>query len=123
MNAFRMRHPVLRRKTKCALCGLPDVSFHSGIPWNDQFDENTRLIGVLYAGRDASDSRDDFVFVAVNAYWEPLEFRLPYPAAGRIRWKLEVDTGKEDSIQNRYFKDADTVVIEDRSVMIFTAGE
>ncbi|UWP59089.1 glycogen debranching protein GlgX [Ruminococcus gauvreauii] len=123
MNAFRMRHPVLRRKTKCALCGLPDVSFHSGIPWNDQFDGNTRLLGVLYAGRDESDSRDDLVFVAVNAYWEPLEFWLPYPAAGRFRWKLNVDTGSEDSIREVILNKADAVTIGGRSVMIFTAGE
>jgi glycogen operon protein len=33
----------------------------------------------------------DIVYAAFNAYWAPLEFELPAPAAGQ--WRLVADTG------------------------------
>lgn len=91
MIAFRKKHAILRKSTKCASCGLPELSIHNGYPWNGRTEHNTRLIGVMYAGRDEADTRDDIVFYGMNAYWEPLDMQLPTLPEG-LRWKICVNT-------------------------------
>ena len=64
---------------------------HNGAPWNTHTRRDSRLIGIMYAGRDESDTRDDIVFYAMNAYWEPLEMQLPELPNG-MKWKIRVNT-------------------------------
>ena len=71
--------------------GWPDISFHHGVPWNSQTDENARQIGILFCGRKEADTGDDGVFLAVNAHWEPHTQTLP-KAPGGYRWKLAFHT-------------------------------
>lgn len=91
MIAFRKEHPVLRGPGESAACGWPDISFHHGVPWNSQTDENARQIGILFCGRKEADTGDDGVFLAVNAHWEPHTQTLP-KAPGGYRWKLVFHT-------------------------------
>ena len=91
MIHFRAKHPILRRDTKPAVCGLPSVSIHNGEPNRNYSDYNTHLIGIMYAGRNADDTDDDMIFYGMNAYWEPLEMRLP-SLPGSYPWKLVVNT-------------------------------
>ena len=70
MIGFRKRYAILRKKTKPVACNLPEISIHNGYPWNGGTDSNSRLIGIMYAGRDEHDTRDDIVFYCMNAYWE-----------------------------------------------------
>lgn len=91
MIAFRKKYAILRKPTRQASCGLPEVSIHNGYPWNAGTDYNSRLIGVMYAGRDEEDTRDDIVFYGMNAYWEPLRIQLPQLPDG-FRWKIRVNT-------------------------------
>lgn len=59
--AFRQEHPVLRGATVPAHCGWPDVSLHNlGHSWNDEVRDDTRQIGVLFSGRNADDTADDW---------------------------------------------------------------
>ncbi len=94
MIAFRKKHPVIRKTTERAACGFPDISIHNGYPWNGGTDNNTRLIGIMYAGRDENNAKDDIVFYGINAYWEPLNMQLPELPEG-MRWKLCVNTAVE----------------------------
>ena len=57
MIAFRKDHAILRKTTKDALCKLPEISLHNGFPWNGGTDYNSKLIGIMYAGRDEADVR------------------------------------------------------------------
>ncbi len=91
MIAFRKKHPILRNTTKPAISGLPEISIHNGRPYNGQTDHNTRLIGMMYAGRNEDDTADDIVFYAMNAYWEPLTLELPALENG-MKWKIVVNT-------------------------------
>ena len=66
MIAFREKYPILRRSTKKALCGLPEISIHNGFPWNGGTDYTSKLIGIMYAGRDDADTRDDIIFYGMK---------------------------------------------------------
>lgn len=91
MIHFRAKHPILRRDTKPAACGLPSVSIHNGEPNRNYTDYNSHLIGIMYAGRNADNTDDDMIFYGMNAYWEPLEMILPHLPDG-YHWKLVVNT-------------------------------
>ena len=62
MIRLRKDNAILRKTTKPAACKLPEISIHNGFPWNGGTDNNSRLIGIMYAGRDENDIRDDIVF-------------------------------------------------------------
>ena len=94
MIAFRKKYAVLRKPTKPAVCNLQEISIHNGYPWNGGTDVNSRLIGIMYAGRDEDDTRDDVVFYCMNAYWEPLIMQLPELPNG-LQWKVCVNTAVE----------------------------
>lgn len=94
MIAFRKKHPVIRKATKHAVSNLPEVSIHNGYPWNAGTDESTRLIGIMYAGRNEEDTCDDVVFYCINAFWEPLMMQLPELPAG-LQWKICANTSVE----------------------------
>ena len=91
MIAFRKEHAVIRKVTKEAHCGFTDISIHNGYPWNAGVNHTTRLIGIMYAGRNEEDTKDDIVFYGMNAYWNPLDMQLPSLPAG-MRWKVCVNT-------------------------------
>lgn len=72
MIQFRKEHPILRKMTKPSSCQFPEISVHNGTPFNASTDYKTKLIGIMYAGRNEEDTEDDIVFYCMNAYWEPL---------------------------------------------------
>ncbi len=94
MIAFRKAHPILRKKTKPAACGYPDVSIHNGFPWKNETNQYTRNIGIMYAGRNADDTDDDLVFYAMNAYWQRLNMQLPDVPEG-MYWRVVMNTNME----------------------------
>lgn len=124
MIAFRKRYPILCKTTKHSACGLPDISIHNGIPWSEGTDDS-RLIGVMYAGRNREDTGDDIVFYSMNAYWEPLIMQLPELPDGR-QWKICVNTSVEyadgldvEALTEFYYKK--TLRIPPRTVIILVA--
>lgn len=94
MIRFRKDHPVLRKNTKSAECGFPMISVHNGEPNRDYTNFDSHLIGIMYAGRNADDTKDDIVFYAMNAYWEPLQIHLPEPPQG-FHWRVVCNTNCE----------------------------
>lgn len=94
MIAFRKKYAVLRKTSRTSGCGLPEISIHNGFPWNGGTDQTSRLIGIMYAGRSEDDTRDDIIFYAMNAYWEPLIMQLPELPNG-LQWKVCVNTSVE----------------------------
>jgi len=138
MIAFRKEHEVIRRNTGSCSCGFPDVSFHGVQPWNPDFGPDSRVIGVMFAGRSAAGCGisgcglsegdpagcDDIVMVLINAHWEEHHIKLPR-LPEHLRWSLIVDTGLGvDCIVNG--KSAFTglesgMQMSERSVVVLTA--
>ena len=85
MIQFRKEHPILRKMTKPSSCQFPEISVHNGTPFNASTDYKTKLIGIMYAGRNEEDTEDDIVFYCMNAYWEPLVMQLPVLPNGKLQ--------------------------------------
>ena len=65
MIQFRKEHPILRKMTKPSSCQFPEISVHNGTPFNASTDYKTKLIGIMYAGRNEEDTEDDIVFYCI----------------------------------------------------------
>ena len=124
---LRKDNAILRKTTKPAACKLPEISIHNGFPWNGGTDNNSRLIGIMYAGRDENDIRDDIVFYCMNAYWETLIMQLPELPMG-MQWKVCVNTflpyedGKNVEEQTEFYYEK-SLKVPPRTVIILTAEE
>ena len=124
---LRKDNAILRKTTKPAACKLPEISIHNGFPWNGGTDNNSRLIGIMYAGRDENDIRDDIVFYCMNAYWETLIMQLPELPMG-MQWKVCVNTflpyedGKNVEEQTEFYYKK-SLKVPPRTVIILTAEE
>lgn len=94
MIQFRKEHPILRKMTKPSSCQFPEISVHNGTPFNASTDYKTKLIGIMYAGRNEEDREDDIVFYCMNAYWEPLVMQLPVLPNGK-HWHVDTNTNAE----------------------------
>lgn len=127
MIAFRKKYAILRKTTEQAACKLPEISIHNGFPWNGGTDHNSRLIGIMYAGRDEHNIRDDVVFYCMNAYWETLIMQLPELPAG-MQWKVCVNTNVEyrdgvDVEMQTEFYYRKSLNVPPRTVIILVAEE
>ncbi len=96
--ALRRRHPVLRRRTffHGGKPGTPpDIAWHGVDPGQPDFDFNSHAIAFTLDGRgcDREGVVDRDFYVAMNAYWEPLTFRVP-AAPTRRAWRRAVDTSR-----------------------------
>lgn len=94
MIQFRKEHPILRKMTKPSSCQFTEISVHNGTPFNASTDYKTKLIGIMYAGRNEEDTEDDIVFYCMNAYWEPLVMQLPVLPNGK-HWHVDTNTNAE----------------------------
>lgn len=94
MIQFRKEHPILRKMTKPSSCQFPEISVHNGTPFNASTDYKTKLIGIMYAGRNEEDTEDDIVFYCMNAYWEQLVMQLPVLPNGK-HWHVDTNTNAE----------------------------
>lgn len=120
MIDIRKRHPVIRKNLNPCSLGFPMVSLHSSKPWDEEIVEDTRLLGVMYAGRDDKGGKDDIVFVALNVYWEEQTLELP-DLLGKWRWKQVIDTSQEKfKVKNHVGKDR-CITLEARSLSVFVA--
>ena len=59
---------------------------------------------------------DNFIYVAVNAHWEPRTFHLPTVPEGK-RWKPLISSNIEEVVQN----DDMSINVADRSMVILLA--
>jgi glycogen operon protein len=94
--ALRLRHPVLRRRTFLSPGGQglpPDIVWHGVAPCHPDFSAESRSLACALDGRrcDRPGAVDRDIYMALNAYWEPLTFQIPAAPSGR-RWRRTVDT-------------------------------
>ena len=83
------------------------------------------MVAVTFAGRNADDTADDIIYIAINSYWECNTIYLPdIPAP--LQWRLAVDTANGhpgdcyewDDMPEIYNQ---TFTMQPRSVMIAVA--
>lgn len=122
MTAFRRAHVAVREHTGPCSFGFLDMSCHSVKPWCDSYGWDTRVIGVMFAGRDEEAGKDDLVYLGINAYWEPQQIGLPKLSEGRC-WKPAVDTsrGADSLIAGEEMLEQGEYVCGARTVVIFVA--
>ena len=114
---YRHAHPILRKDTAPCSADLPFISLHGTLPWNSDYDAQTRVIGVMYAGR--KEDEDDIIYLGINAYWEKVEVRLP-TLMGPLRWSVVCDTAREEPrIGQKEILYEERYVFQPRSVCIF----
>ena len=124
MIHFRKSHLSILGICKPARCGLPEVSLHGEHPWEDQYNDQTKVIAAMYAGYDSKKGQDDIVYVIINAFWEPVRVTLPTLPAG-MEWKMAVDTGNEKKgfYEEPVVIGQSEIVMRERSVMTLFASE
>lgn len=125
MIQFRKEHPILRKMTKPSSCQFPEISVHNGTPFNASTDYKTKLIGIMYAGRNEEDTEDDIVFYCMNAYWEPLVMQLPVLPNGK-HWHVDTNTNAEyfdgeDFTEKTELLDVNTIRVPARTTIILVA--
>ncbi len=81
---IRKEHDVVRKRTGNCSLGFPEVQVAEP-------DEQTKVLRVIYAGRNHEDTDDDVVLLAVNVFWEPQEFLLPQ-IPSYMRWQVIADS-------------------------------
>lgn len=96
MIALRKAHPVLRRKTffKGQRTGMPpEIVWHGIEPAKPDFSYCSRSLAWALDGRrcDRPNVIDRDIYVAMNAWTEPLGFKIPAAPSGRP-WRCVVDT-------------------------------
>ena len=125
MIQFRKEHPILRKMTKPSSCQFPEISVHNGTPFNASTDYKTKLIGIMYAGRNGEDTEDDIVFYCMNAYWEPLVMQLPVLPNGK-HWHVDTNTNAEyfdgeDFTEKTELLGVNTIRVPARTTIILVA--
>lgn len=125
MIQFRKEHPILRKMTKPSSCQFTEISVHNGTPFNASTDYKTKLIGIMYAGRNEEDTEDDIVFYCMNAYWEPLVMQLPVLPNGK-HWHVDTNTNAEyfdgeDFTAKTEFLGVNTIRVPARTTIILVA--
>lgn len=125
MIQFRKEHPILRKMTKPSSCQFLEISVHNGTPFNASTDYKTKLIGIMYAGRNEEDTEDDIVFYCMNAYWEPLVMQLPVLPNGK-HWHVDTNTNAEyfdgeDFTEKTELLGVNTIRVPARTTIILVA--
>jgi len=94
--ALRMRHHVLRRRTflNSAVGSTPEIVWHGLRPCQPDFGAASHALAFALDGRRGDRPEvDRDLYVAMNAFWEPLSFRIPAAPSGRA-WRRTVDTAR-----------------------------
>jgi glycogen operon protein len=128
--ALRHAHPVLRsrdhlRHADYAGVGLPDVSWHGTQAWRPDWSGTSRVVAFLLSGQHAKGAKcnDHDIYVAMNSYWDSLDFELPQPANGR-QWHVAINTGAEapndcfEAGHEPRLEEQDRILVGGRSVVV-----
>lgn len=98
MIAFRHAHPVLRnrdhfRNIDYVGSGYADITWHGTQAWNADWSNSSRVIAFMLCGKHAKGGTmpDDYIYVAINTYWDALSFELPGLPTGLV-WHIFANT-------------------------------
>ena len=89
-------------------------------------EEGSHVLRIMYSGRNADNTDNDFVCLAVNVYWEAQLCRLPELPQG-YRWEISADTsewylpGSISSPGTTVYARGSGLKMDRRSVLVFVA--
>jgi isoamylase len=128
--ALRDDHPVLRRNRHFTGqdevgSGYPDISWHGTEAWKPDWSADSRTLAFLLCGQHAprGGATDNYLYVAMNTYWDALPFELPKLPDG-LTWHVAVNTGAPegqdswDAGAEPHLEDQGSFVMGGRSVAI-----
>lgn len=137
MISFRKEHGILRRNGKICSIGFPPISTHGKKPFENHYHNETRFIGVMYAGKyegninedyqvldekikKENEEKDDIIYIAINTHWEEASFELP-DINHKYKWQIIVDTMDTKGFveDKNCYLEGSKCVIGPRAVMIF----
>ncbi len=121
MIRFRQEHTIIRRDTQKCSARVPSVSLHEAEAWNADYQWDSHVVGVMFAGIEEETGKDDIVFLSVNTYWEDVTQHLPKLPLS-MHWETVVDTWRQESILLPPEKVRDSeVLLKPRSVQVHVA--
>jgi glycogen operon protein len=61
--------------------------------WNADWSDGSRVVGFMLDGKHAKNgtARDNFIYAAINMYWDALPFELPRLPLG-VKWHVAINT-------------------------------
>ncbi len=113
---IRREHDVIRKFSGSCSLRFPEIQVLEP-------DASTRVLRVIYAGRNHDNTDDDVICLAVNVYWEEQEFWLP-ALPDQMGWYMEADasgrylSGGIPGEDGSLWLDGRLVHIEPRSAMV-----
>ncbi|MDO4175441.1 MAG: glycogen debranching enzyme, partial [Eubacteriales bacterium] len=128
MIHFRKKHPILRSRTNPAKSRFPETSLHALTPWDANYQYDSRVVGITFAGRNEEDTADDIIHVIMNSHWESHQICLPDLPEG-MYWHIAVNTfnGPDndciEEIKDMPCSRSGIVWVQPRSVLILIAAE
>lgn len=95
---FRRQHPVLRNKEHYRNrdyknSGYADITFHGTKAWYADWSETNTVFAFMLDGDHAKNGyeRDNTIYVAINMYWDALDFNLPQLSENN-KWHVAINT-------------------------------
>jgi len=128
--AFRKRHPVLKSESNFEFHnvsnGYPSLSFHGQKAWSVDYSKDSHCLGVMFCGSDEANTKDEFIYVALNMHWEMHGFELP-KLPPNFKWHIVANTDMnpledfwEDGAE-KYCHNQDEVLVGPRSIVLLKA--
>ncbi|MGL5033552.1 MAG: alpha-amylase family glycosyl hydrolase, partial [Microcystaceae cyanobacterium] len=97
--AFRKAHPVLRspyhlQNRDYVGSGYADITWHGTQAWQADWSATNRILAFMLCGKHAKGGTvtDNYLYVALNMYWDALWFELPQLPPG-LNWHVFANTG------------------------------
>ncbi len=128
--AFRKVHPVLRnrqhfRNQDYVGSGYADITWHGVNAWQPDWSCESHTLAFMLCGKHTRSGEvlDNYIYVALNMYWETLRFEVPGLPEG-MTWHLFANTSRpspEDIYEPGIeppVSHQEHFVLEDRSVII-----
>ena len=115
MIQFRKDHCSIRGGALPSSMHFPMISTHGSRP-GDPITSDSKVVCIFYASKKEHSSRDDLVYMAINAHWEDQQIWLP-PLPRPYAWELAVYT---DTLDPRPLSE-DTMRMGPRTVAVFEA--
>ncbi len=121
--AFRHAHPVLRnrdhyRNIDYVGSGYADITWHGTQAWNADWSDGNRTLAFMLCGRHAKGGTvsDNYIYVAINMYWDALPFEIPMPPTG-IQWHLFANTSMPTP-EDSYAPGSEPVLSDQRQCLV-----
>ncbi len=119
--AFRKAHPCISRTLEPSSCGLPDIMVNGGDPSFHDITDQTKTLGILYAGKRPDTGEDDIVYMVVNSFWEDTTVRIPNIGIDE-HLELIIDTAGRnlpEFITQKPVQAGEMLCVSGRSVVVF----